>query len=155
MADVGLLAVFVAAVLGVSGQDPFLATIETRILGPQDGAKPPRGHAENYFDREGVEGTVTAFSRNGRKSLWINGIGMTWLCTETKLMAYLPLSYVKDPKDMLIICFGMGTTTRSAALYPDLNIVAVELVLNLPDIPLLSFRRRADPEDAQRPSAGQ
>ncbi len=128
LAAVGLLAVFVAAVLGVSGQDPFLATIESRILGPQDGAKPALGASEIYFNKEGVEGTVTAFSRNGRKSLWINGIGMTWLCTETKLMAYLPLSYVKDPKDMLIICFGMGTTTRSAALYPDLNIVAVELV---------------------------
>jgi spermidine synthase len=32
------------------------------------------------------------------------------------------------PKEMLVICFGMGTTARSACIYDDLNITCVELV---------------------------
>ena len=53
---------------------------------------------------------------------------MTWLCTETKLMAHLPLLFSDDPKEMLVICFGMGTTVRSALIYPDLQVTSVELV---------------------------
>jgi len=83
---------------------------------------------EIYSHKEGLEGAVTAFAINRKKQLWINGVGMTELCTETKLMAHLPLMFVKNPKDFLIICFGMGTTVKSAALYPGLNITAVELV---------------------------
>jgi spermidine synthase len=53
---------------------------------------------------------------------------MTALATETKLMAHLPLLFMQDPRECLIICFGMGTTLRSASLYPQLHTTAVELV---------------------------
>ncbi len=43
-------------------------------------------------------------------------------------MTHLPLMFTKDPKELLIICFGMGTTVKSAAAYPELNVTAVELV---------------------------
>jgi len=36
--------------------------------------------------------------------------------------------FTKNPKELLVICFGMGTTVKSAVLYPDLKITAVELV---------------------------
>ncbi len=36
--------------------------------------------------------------------------------------------FAKDPKELLVICFGMGTTVKSAAVYPNLNITAVDLV---------------------------
>ncbi len=53
---------------------------------------------------------------------------MTHLCTETKLMTHLPLMFAKDPKELLVICFGMGTTVKSAAVYPNLTTTAVDLV---------------------------
>jgi spermidine synthase len=43
-------------------------------------------------------------------------------------MAHLPVMLADKPKEMLVICFGMGTTARSACIYDDLNITCVELV---------------------------
>lgn len=118
---------FLAMVAGAMGKDPFLSTIEKRVF---SGAanEPSSVKTEIYLNKEGLEGTVTAFTAHGRKQLWINGVGMTTLSTETKLMAHLPLAFAAHAKEMLVICFGMGTTVRSAALYPDLNITAVDLV---------------------------
>ncbi len=117
---------FAALTVASVGRDPFLATIEWRIYGHTKTDGSPG--SEIFLNKEGLEGTVTAFSQKSIKQLWINGIGMTFLCTETKLMAHLPLMFAKDPKELLVICFGMGTTVKSAALYPDLNITAVDLV---------------------------
>ena len=120
--------------------DPFRSTIERRIdarIGtswiPGAYLALPRSHHVYYY-HEGVEGTLTAFEVNHFKQLWINGVGMTFLNTETKGMAYLPLFFANRPKQFLAIAFGMGTSTRSAAvaqatgLYPDLEITAVDLV---------------------------
>jgi spermidine synthase len=107
--------------LGFKDRDPFLAVIERRI---SKGAM----HYEIYHNRETVEGTVTSFIKNGNKFLWINGYGQTVLCTETKLMAHIPMMMADKPKEMLVICFGMGTTPTSACIYDDLNITCVELV---------------------------
>ncbi|AFM28085.1 fused MFS/spermidine synthase [Desulfomonile tiedjei] len=115
----------------VAGEDSFTAIIKKRINegrlshGYKMKIKTP---PKIFFHEEGLEGTVTAFQVNNWKQLWINGIGMTKLCTETKLMAHLPLLFAEKPKSFLVICFGMGTTVRSAALYPQLDITAVELV---------------------------
>ena len=62
-----------------------------------------------------LEGTVTAFAINTFPQLWINSVGMAFLNTETKLMAHLPLMFSKARQEMLIICYGMGTTSRSAS----------------------------------------
>jgi spermidine synthase len=44
-------------------------------------------------------------------------------------MAHLPYLLAEQPKRMLIICFGMGTTFRSAVkTYPDLLVDAVDIV---------------------------
>jgi spermidine synthase len=131
LAAVPIVLIFVAAAVGAAGKDPFLAAVEQRATEDREGE--PTGALQSakvdvYYNKEGLEGTITAFKRNGNKQLWINGIGVTVLCTETKLMAHLPLMYAENPKDLLIICFGMGTTFRSAALYPRLNVTAVELV---------------------------
>lgn len=120
-------------IIGAVGTDPFLAIIERRVyLGTPTLAEKAmlKAHygTEIAVNKEGLEGTITAYTTDYRKVLWINGVGMTHLCTETKLMAHLPLFFVKDPKDFLIICFGMGTTVKSASVYPDLNVTAVELV---------------------------
>jgi spermidine synthase len=114
----------------VKVKDPFLSTIAMRIQKIQQiNCKEKDCTFEIFYNKEGIEGTVTAFSINNQKSLWINGIGMTTLCTETKLMSHLPIIYTTKPaKEMLIICFGMGTVLKSGILYPDLNITTVELV---------------------------
>ena len=86
------------------------------------------------FHRETAQATTTAFTIGGvplSQSLWVNGVGMTRLCTETKLMAHLPLLLHPDPRSFLAICFGMGTTLRSASRHPGLRCDSVDLV---PDV---------------------
>jgi spermidine synthase len=53
---------------------------------------------------------------------------MTILLPVTKLMAHLPLALVNDPHDILVICFGMGTTARSASRHEGIQVHVVELV---------------------------
>ncbi|HEV2455395.1 MAG TPA: fused MFS/spermidine synthase [Verrucomicrobiae bacterium] len=69
---------------------------------------------------------------DGGKSLLVNGVGMTRLVSCTKYMAHLPLAlHQPKPQSALIICFGMGTTFRSALTW-GIRVTAVELV---PDVP--------------------
>lgn len=61
------------------------------------------------------------------KYLMVNGVGMTVLTPITKVMAHLPLFGLPEgPKRALVICFGMGTTFRSAASW-GVAVTAVEL----------------------------
>lgn len=53
-------------------------------------------------------------------------------------MAYIPTILHNNPKDVLIIAFGMGSTYRSA-LKLDLNVTAVELVPSVPTFMNLYF----------------
>jgi spermidine synthase len=62
------------------------------------------------------------------KTLLVNGIGMTKLTPITKFMVHLPLTaHLGRPQSALIICFGMGTSYRSALSW-NLDVTAVELV---------------------------
>jgi len=110
---------------GFIGTDPFIDLIAKRIslLAEKEGTS-----FSIYTNQESVQGTVTSFSIGDKKLLWINGVGMTVLCTDTKMMAHIPVALSPDPKEMLIIAFGMGTTPRSASLYKKLNVTAVEIV---------------------------
>lgn len=79
-----------------------------------------------YRDNVGYIGGATV--ANGQKMLLVNGLGMTKLATVTKVMSHLPLAMHPNPKSALVICFGMGTTVRSLAAWPQLeNITTVEL----------------------------
>jgi spermidine synthase len=63
----------------------------------------------------------------GRRLL-VNGVGMTALSVDTKLMVHLPMAMHKGPTESaLIICFGMGTSYRSALSW-DVKTTVVELV---------------------------
>lgn len=108
--------------------DAFLWALDTNVK------KENGEYARNMsilFHRESAQATTTAFlipvDNAPRKNLWVNGIGMTRLCTETKIMAHLPILFHPDPKRFLAICFGMGTSLRSASRYPGLHCDAVEL----------------------------
>jgi spermidine synthase len=67
-----------------------------------------------------------------KKQLLVNGVGMTYLTPITKFMIHLPMSYHegKDPS-VLVICFGMGTSYRSALSW-DADTTVVELVPSVP-----------------------
>ena len=84
-----------------------------------------------YYHHESTVATTTAFGLKGMpyaKQLYINGVGMTTLCTETKLMAHIPCMLHPAPREILVICFGMGTALRSALSYKDATVDVVELV---------------------------
>jgi len=78
--------------------------------------------------RRDYAASVISAGKNLDKHLFVNGIGVTSLTPETKFMAHLPLAlHTGKPESILIICFGMGTTYRSALSW-DIDTNAVELV---------------------------
>lgn len=127
-------AALVILTMASSPTDPFERAVASRIarrIGVHGvpaaiAALPPRDTI--FFHREGLEATVTAFDVRGYKQLWVNGVGMTVLTTATKLMAHLPLLLANDPRELLVVAFGMGTTTRSASRHEGLSVTAVDIV---------------------------
>ena len=78
--------------------------------------------------RRDYAASVAAYGKDRDKRLFVNGVGMTALTPVTKFMVHLPLAFHKgQPESALILCFGMGTTYRSALSW-DLETTAVELV---------------------------
>jgi len=120
--------VVVIFALGSFAPEPYLASVNKLISGLYgDNGK----NVKIYYHKEGVAATATVIGLESyplSKRLLINGIGVTSLCTEAKLMAHLPILAHQNPKDLLVICFGMGTTLRSASLYKYLRSDVVELV---------------------------
>jgi spermidine synthase len=105
-----------------------------------------------YLHRESIAATVTAFGSLQYplwKQLWINGYNTTILVTDTKLMAHLPILLTENPKDVLIVCFGMGTTLRSAVVHENLAVDVVDLVPDTYDA--YEFFHRDGPEILKNP----
>jgi spermidine synthase len=120
------LLILPAALLLALVGDPYYRLLERKIT-----REFPEGMVI-YRHIEETAATTTAFGPPSgdyrRKQLWVNGIGMTVMVPATKLMAHLPLALAEDPHDMLVICFGMGTTVRSASRHEGLRVQIVELV---------------------------
>jgi spermidine synthase len=82
----------------------------------------------NTTVRRDYAASVISFVDGRDRELLVNGIGMTKLTPITKFMSHLPLAFHKGrPQSALIICFGMGTTYRSAMSW-DIDTTVVELV---------------------------
>jgi spermidine synthase/MFS family permease len=78
--------------------------------------------------------TVIASGEGMQRRLLVNGMGMTKLNPITKMMAHLTLASLDhEPHSVLIICFGMGTTFRSALTW-NVSTTAVELVPSVPKL---------------------
>jgi spermidine synthase len=95
-------------------------------------------NAQMYAFHEGIAGTVVPAGSPEdpmARHLFTNGVGMTILVSETKLMAHLPMALAKEPKRVMVVCFGMGTTLRSASRHPgvQVDIDAVDIVPNVFD----------------------
>jgi spermidine synthase len=82
--------------------------------------------------RRDYAAAVTSYGRAWGKRLLVNGIGMTVLTPATKYMVHLPMAFHRGkPESALIICFGMGTSFRSALTW-DVPTTVVELVPSVP-----------------------
>jgi len=111
---IGVAAVFLAStLLGSTFEDPKLyGTAQIR-----------RDHTA----------TVISYGEGMGKKLLVNGVGITGLTPVTKFMAHLPLATLSEPpQSALVICFGMGTTFRSAISW-GIRTTAIELVPSVRD----------------------
>ena len=82
----------------------------------------PRPHAVRRDDAA----SVVAWGRGRAAQLAVNGVRITTLTNETKIMAHLPMALVRDPHAALDICFGMGTTFQSLTSWGG-TVVGVDL----------------------------
>jgi len=93
------------------------------------------GFEEQFVPRKVLRdstATVIATGSGHGKRLLINGMGITTLTPVTKMMAHLPLAFLpRPPANALIVCFGMGTSHRSALSW-HIQSTAVELVPSVP-----------------------
>jgi spermidine synthase len=112
-------AVFVFGLMGMNGENHFLRRL--RVMHPD---------WEAMHHQPGIQGVTTVLKRKSSQygqQLLVNGRGMTAKVTDTKMMAHLPLLLHPDPEKTLVICFGMGTTFRSAITHQR-EVTVVELV---------------------------
>lgn len=78
--------------------------------------------------------TVIAVGEGMQKDLFVNGISMTSLSPVTKMMVHLPMAWRPEPpRDVLVICFGMGTSFRSALSW-GASCTSVDLVPSVPEL---------------------
>jgi spermidine synthase len=95
--------------------------------------------------------TVIAAGTGMEKQLLVNGVGMTSLTPITKMMAHFTLASMEHtPRSALVICFGMGTTFRSALSW-GIPVTVVDLVPSVPK--LFSYYHPDAPEVLASPFA--
>jgi spermidine synthase len=111
-------ATIVAAIVVASMPSPTVA----RIL--EVGGSPIRAVEDEIAE------TVVALDGE-RPRLWVNGISMTTLTVDTRLMSVLPMVLRPDHRSELIVAFGMGSTFRTALL-GGIETEAIELVPSVP-----------------------
>jgi spermidine synthase len=118
--------------MGTQLGDPLLSLIQKKII--KTFGQQAAGVNKIFVHKENRAGTVTVFGyppAPRARHLWINGEGMTALSAQTKILAHLPILLCQNPRDVLVVCFGMGTTARSCTRYEELSVDAVEV---MPDV---------------------
>jgi spermidine synthase len=119
---------------------PRLVAASMLVLGAVAIAFFTVGYEEQYNPRQvrrDNTATVVATGTGFGRRLLINGVGITSLTPITKMMVHLPLAFMqRPPMNALIICFGMGTSYRSALSW-HIPTTAAELVPSVP--PLFSY----------------
>jgi spermidine synthase len=96
-----------------------------------------RNYEEQFGKHETLRdstATVVAYGVGLQKHLLVNGISMTTLSPITKMMAHFALASLDHPpQNLLVICFGMGTTFRSALTW-GVPVTSVDLVPSVPKL---------------------
>jgi spermidine synthase len=94
-------------------------------------------YSSQYLNRKILRdstATVIGYGTGMDRRLVTNGIAMTNLTPITKMMAHFPLAMLDHPPEsVLVICFGMGTTYRSALSW-GVSATAAELVPSVPKL---------------------
>lgn len=98
----------------------------------------PRSAVDRFpapkIERRDYTATTVAWGSGMDKHITVNGVGMTSLTPITKMMVHLPLAMLSQPpQSALVICFGMGTSYRSALSW-GIQVTAVELVPSVPEL---------------------
>ena len=86
---------------------------------------------DRRVQRDSTATVIATGKERSSKQLLVNGFGMTALSPITKMMAHLPLAFASAPRSVLVICFGMGTTHRSALSW-GIQSTVVELTPSVP-----------------------
>ncbi len=86
---------------------------------------------------EGVSSTLLVLENESERVLQINDFAAAGTSYEAlrnqRMMAYLPLIMHKDPKKVLVICLGTGTTAGAIAVCPGVeNVTIVEIDEQVP-----------------------
>lgn len=89
----------------------------------------------NYTFAEDEVASIFAFvdPKNNDQGLFIDGVATTSRVSETRFMAHIPIALHKNPENVLVIAFGMGTTFRSS-LAQNLQTDTIELVPTVPEL---------------------
>jgi spermidine synthase len=94
-----------------------------------------------YFGEDDVAAVGMVVQQDGLERLFADGVLMTHWGIETTFMAHLPLAIAPNPRDVLVLCLGMGNTYVSTAAYP----VRVEVVeLSRKVVEAFRFAHRAE-----------
>jgi spermidine synthase len=88
----------------------LMQTLSVRLMEERTG----REWKPLAFHEDATAAVAVAEDDEGTRLLTVNGVSMTYKHTETQLMAHLPLALQQNPRKVLGICFGMGTTFVSA-----------------------------------------
>lgn len=84
--------------------------------------------------RRDYTATSIAAGKGMDRVLLINGVGITKLSPITKMMVHLPMaSLAAPPRNALVLCFGMGTSFRSALSW-GVPVTVAELVPSVPSL---------------------
>lgn len=93
------------------------------------------GNYKVVFLEDEVNSVLGISQINGdSKYLILDGVSTTSIVPETSIMAHLPILLKDNPKDVLVIAFGMGTTFHSALTHKGVNVDAVELSPSVPKL---------------------
>jgi spermidine synthase len=98
------------------------------LFGAGDFAGMLEKHSPGTEVRRDYAASVISYGDGFNRRLLVNGVGMTMLTPETKFMVHLTMAFHQPrPESILLICFGMGTSFRSALSW-GVPTTAVELV---------------------------
>jgi spermidine synthase len=118
-------AIVVVALIGVGFSGGANDVLRNKALA-RIGAGQGSGAKLLYYGEDQVALVGLVEFRNGVRMIFTNGSLMTHWGLETFWMSHLPMAAAKDPRDVLVLCLGMGNTYVGATRHPA-DVTAVEL----------------------------
>jgi len=111
----------------------FFATVDQPILSEWNRQR-RGGKYDVLYSKEGIECTLSVLLNriNGARELNINGQSTAYTSYRDiqvhKMLVHVPMLLHPDPREVLVVGFGMGCTSYEATLYENSHVTCVELV---------------------------